>query len=160
MELSPVSSAQRAARLLSMCLAEFSDVGAWRWSFVRLLVSEISRPFPSAAFTVCPTTSSVSVFLCGRAKMVKFVRMLGVFQVECPYASLLMLWEQSHKCSSAALVNPSGAPVCLLLLPAPKSSGGNFKMPFFDEVLPERLLAQVALRLSIKCDSVAVSTVR
>eukprot|EP00957_Ditylum_brightwellii_P172383 13123593-Ditylum_brightwellii.AAC.1 len=84
MDMLPVSSAQRAARLLSMCLVEFKDNGACRWILVRLLVSETSRPFPSAALTASPTTSRVSVFLCGRAKMVKFMGMSGVFQVKCP----------------------------------------------------------------------------
>eukprot|EP00957_Ditylum_brightwellii_P141835 10806375-Ditylum_brightwellii.AAC.1 len=67
-----------------MCLAEFKEDGACRWSLVRLLVSETSRPFPSAALTASPTASRVSVFFCGRAKMVKVVGMSGVFQVKCP----------------------------------------------------------------------------
>eukprot|EP00957_Ditylum_brightwellii_P016568 1245211-Ditylum_brightwellii.AAC.1 len=81
----------------------------------------------------------------------------------------LSLWEgkdgEGHGDVRSVPTGLGGVPVHLLSLPGPKSSEGRleglvsgFEVPFLDELLLERLLAQVAVRLSIECDSAEVST--
>eukprot|EP00957_Ditylum_brightwellii_P003944 300206-Ditylum_brightwellii.AAC.1 len=117
--------------------------------------------------------------------MVKFVGMSGVFQVKCPVCIAVdapgaipqmqlrcRIW--SRRCSSAFAVVAWSKKICreigrscVGVSPSNEAAlhniafifGSSFEVPFLDDVLLERLLAQVAVRLSIECDSAEVSTV-